>query len=99
MLSGCFNPFGIDLDSAKSDIAEEIYYNHLRSNYSSLSKNYTVDDKEFDINPLSLSVDYAVMGNCKSLFSISKEDVEKKEKAINRQKKIQINFIVHLVLI
>ena len=51
--------------------------------YSSLSKNYTVDDKEFDINPLSLSVDYAVMGNCKSLFSISKEDVEKKEKAIN----------------
>jgi len=83
LLSGCFNPFGIDLDSAKSDIAEEIYYNHLRSNYSSLSKNYTVDDKEFDINPLSLSVDYAVMGNCKSLFSISKEDVEKKEKAIN----------------
>ena len=82
-LSGCFNPFGIDLDSAKSDIAEEIYYNHLRSNYSSLSKNYTIDDKEFDINPLSLSVDYAVMGNCKSLFSISKEDVEKKEKAIN----------------
>lgn len=83
MLSGCFNPFGIDLDSAKSDIAEEIYYNHLRSNYSSLSKNYTIDDKEFDINPLSLSVDYAVMANCKSLFSISKEDVEKKEKAIN----------------
>jgi hypothetical protein len=34
LLSGCFNPFGIDLDSAKSDIAEEIYYNHLRSNYS-----------------------------------------------------------------
>ncbi|WP_455803259.1 hypothetical protein [Acinetobacter guillouiae] len=37
LLSGCFNPFGVDMDSAKSDIAEEIYYNHLRSNYSVLS--------------------------------------------------------------
>ena len=36
LLSGCFNPFGVDMDSAKSDIAEEIYYNHLRSNYSVL---------------------------------------------------------------
>ncbi|AMM30611.1 hypothetical protein AYJ52_19310 (plasmid) [Acinetobacter pittii] len=83
LLSGCFNPFGVDMDSAKSDIAEEIYYNHLRSNYSVLSKGYTINDKEYDINPLSLKVDYAVLGNCKNLFSISKDDVEKKEKAIN----------------
>ncbi len=45
LLSGCFNPFGVDMDSAKSDIAEEIYYNHLRSNYSVLSKGYTINDK------------------------------------------------------
>ena len=83
MLSGCFNPFGIDLDSAKSDIAEEIYYNHVRGNYPLLLKKYTIDDKEFDINPLSLTVDYAILGKCKGLFSISKDDVEKKKKAIN----------------
>lgn len=83
LLSGCFNPYGVDLDSAKSDIAEEIYYNHLRSNYTLLSKGYTIDDKEFDINPLSLKVDYAVLGDCKSLFSISKDDVVKKEKSTN----------------
>ncbi|WP_151685964.1 hypothetical protein [Acinetobacter seifertii] len=71
------------MDSAKSDIAEEIYYNHLRSNYTLLSKGYTIDDKEFDINPLSLKVDYAVLGDCKSLFSISKDDVVKKEKSTN----------------
>ena len=83
LLSGCFNPFGVDMDSAKSDIAEEIYYNHLRSNYSVLSKGYTINDKEYDINPLSLKVDYAVLGNCKNLFSISKDDVVKKEKSTN----------------
>lgn len=82
-MSGCFNPFGIDLDSAKSDIAEEIYYNHLRGNYPLLLKKYNIDDKEFDINPLSLTVDYAILGKCKGLFSISKDDVEKKKKTIN----------------
>lgn len=31
LLSGCFNPYGVDLDSAKSDIAEEIYgYLHFK---------------------------------------------------------------------
>lgn len=48
-----------------------------------LSKFYTIDDKEFYINHLSLKVDYAVLDNCKSLFSISRDDVVKKEKATN----------------